>query len=224
MSVDEDIARRFEKRNGFELIDYAPVALPLFRLTIDTVTMVHHEIPPIKQFVMRSVKSGLTHREEIAGFLGLDSTVVSATVDQLLSDRYATDPEDGGVALTQRGQDVLSKAQEFSPRDEMQVLLYDRLLRKPVRLTADQVLAPIFVDPQRVIEIRPYPAEGPEVEDLSMPDVSRLGTASGRPLRIWPRPSPDQEDRAPSSTFSSSSSAGVQKVAIVGHPRRLHRR
>ena len=152
MSKTEDVARRFERRNGFELIDYAPVALPLFRLTVDAVTMIHREIAPIKEFIMRSLKTGLAHPEDIAGFLGLDSTTVSATVDQLMSDRYASGAEDGTINLTDRGLEVLAKARELSPRDEMLVFLYDRLLRKPVRLAPDQVLAPVFVDPQRVIE------------------------------------------------------------------------
>lgn len=174
MSQIEDIARRFEKRSGFDLIDYAPVALPVFRLTIDAVTMVHREIPPIKEFVMRSLTNGLTHPEEVAGFLGLDTTIVEATIGQLMSDRYATYADDGTITLSERGQEVLSKARESSPRDEMLVFLYDRLLQKPVRLTPDQVLAPVYVDPQRVIEIRPYPAEGPEVGGLFMPDILQV--------------------------------------------------
>jgi hypothetical protein len=64
----EDVARRFERRPGYELIDYAPVALPLFRLTVDAVTMAHREIPPIKEFVMRSIAGGLGRVEEITGF------------------------------------------------------------------------------------------------------------------------------------------------------------
>jgi hypothetical protein len=78
----EDVARRFERKSGYELIDYAPVALPLYRLTVDAVTMVHSEIPPIKEFVMRSLAAGLSHLEEVAGFLGLDEAVVHATFDQ----------------------------------------------------------------------------------------------------------------------------------------------
>ncbi|MEJ1935736.1 hypothetical protein WDZ92_36550, partial [Nostoc sp. NIES-2111] len=174
MSEAEDIARRFEQRIGFELIDFAPVALPMYRLTVDAVTMVHRGIPPIKEFVMRSLASGLSHPDEIAGFLGLDSSIVNSTVEQIISDRYATDSEEGTVTLSDRGQDVLSEARESSPQDEMLVFLYDRLLCHPVRLAPDQVVTPALVDAQRVIEIRPYPAEGPEVDQLSMPDVLQV--------------------------------------------------
>ena len=60
-----DVARRFERRHGYDLIDYAEVALPLYRLTVDAITMVHHDIPPIKEFVMRSIAIGLDNAAEI---------------------------------------------------------------------------------------------------------------------------------------------------------------
>jgi hypothetical protein len=73
--------------------------------------------------------------------------------------------------LLDRGREVLTKARESSPQDEMLVFLFDRLLRKPIHLGAGQLLAPVNVDPQQMIEIRSYPADGPEIEDVSIPDV-----------------------------------------------------
>ena len=94
----EQIARRFERRQGYELIDYAPVVLPIFRLTTDAITMVHREIPPIKEFVMRSIFLGIDTPTEVAGFLGLDQGVVDATFSQLRDGRYTTTLDDGLTA------------------------------------------------------------------------------------------------------------------------------
>jgi hypothetical protein len=66
------------------------------------------------------------------------------------------------------------KARESSPQDEMLVFLYDRLTLKPVRLPPEQLLAPAYLDPKRMIEIRPYPAEGPEIEQIDLPDVLQV--------------------------------------------------
>lgn len=171
----EDIARRFERKSGYELIDYAPVALPLYRLTLDVVTMVYSEIPPIKEFVMRSMAIGLSQPEEIAGFLGLDEAIVHATMDQLKSDGYAIDIEaDHEFEMTDRGREVLAKAREATPQDEMQVFLYDRLLGRPLRLTAEEFLTPAAIDHRVTIEIRPYPAEGPDVTDLALVEVAQV--------------------------------------------------
>lgn len=170
----EEIARRYERRNGYELIDYAQVALPIYRLTAEVVTMVHKEIQPIKEFVMRSVSVGFSNPEEVAGFLGLDSSIVLATFEQLRSDRYLVDIDDGSATLSERGIEVLRKARESSPQDEMLVFLYDRLLGRPIRLPPEQLLTPANVDSRQIIEIRPYPAEGPDVGDLLIPDVVQV--------------------------------------------------
>jgi hypothetical protein len=139
---------------------------------VAAVPLTHKEIPHIKEFVMRSLSAGFSQAPDVQHFLGLDKSIVDATFHQLRSDRYVTDG--GGeetVVLTERGRDILQKARESSPEDEMLVFLYDRLMQKPVRLSAEQLLVPSNIDVQKMIEIRPYPAEGPEVRDLSIPDV-----------------------------------------------------
>jgi hypothetical protein len=78
------------------------------------------------------------------------------------------------VELTDRGREILDKARESSPRDEMQVFLYDRLLGRPLLLTAEELLAPASVDHHTMIEIRPYPAEGPEIGALALADVGQI--------------------------------------------------
>jgi hypothetical protein len=177
----EDVARRFERKPGYELIDYAPVALPLHRLTVDVVTMVHNPIPPIKEFAMRSIAAGLTNGEEISAFVGLDGDVISATLDQLFADHFANETEDG-LKLTDRGHEVLTKGRQSSPQDEMQVFLYDRILQRPIRLTAEELIAPANLDLSTTVEIRPYPAEGPELAELSLSEVGEIlqSQAGGR--------------------------------------------
>src|SRR5689334_11819587 len=174
--IAEDVARRFERRPGYDLIDYSPVALPLYRLTVDAVTMVHRDIPPIKEFVMRSFAAGLSTPGEVAGFLGLDQTIVDATLSQLSNDKFIDNAIDVGdvIRLTDRGVDVLKKAKESSPQDEMLVFLYDRLLLKPLRIPSEELLVPGDVDSKRIVEIRPYPAEGPDIVHLSIPDIRQV--------------------------------------------------
>lgn len=170
----EDIARQHENLHGYELIDYAPVALPVYRLTVDAVTMVHQALPPMREFVMRSIATGLTFEDEISGFLGLDAATVQSTISQIKFGRLATVDEDNRLSLTDHGISVLEKAYEAAPQDEMLVFLYDRLLRHPVRYETGDLLAPGAIDSLKVIEIRPYPAEGPEVQELKLPETLQV--------------------------------------------------
>jgi len=171
----ELIARRFERRQGYELVDYSTVALPIYRLTVEAVTMLHRPIPPIKEFVMKAIEAGFRDVGSVGGFLGLDELTVKATIEELEKDRYSTElDEESGSVLTERGRSVLRAARESSPQNETLVFLYDRLLLKPVRLSPDQWVAPQSVNPQQMIEIRPYPAEGPTLSDLQLPDVAHV--------------------------------------------------
>lgn len=172
----ESVARRFENRSGYVLIDYAPVALPLYRLTVDAITMVHRDLAPIKEFVMKSIGAGLIDRGTIGGFLGLEKTVVDGTLNQLKVDKLVVQSDDaiGELALSDRGIEVLDKAKTSTPQDETMVFIYDRLIQKPVRLFSADLLIPNQIDPLSMIEIRAYPAEGPDVKDLSIPEIAQV--------------------------------------------------
>lgn len=172
----EDVARRFERKSGYTLIDYSSVALPLYRLTVDAITMVHRDIAPIKEFVMKAINLGFEDSKSLVGFLGLDASVVDGTLTQLKTEKFVLPAEDDGQSyvLTERGLDVLARAKISSPQDEMLVFLYDRLLLKPVRIVTADLLVPAQVDALNTIEIRAYPAEGPEVQALPIPEVLKV--------------------------------------------------
>ncbi|MBY3158981.1 hypothetical protein HFO56_42680 [Rhizobium laguerreae] len=172
----ESIARRFETRSGYVLIDYAPVALPLYRLTVDAITMIHRDLAPIKEFVMKTIAAGLCDTETIGRFLGLDRAVVDGTLAQLRAEKLVTQSDDTApqFTLSDRGFEVLDKAKVSTPQDETLVFIYDRLIQKPVRLYTADLLIPNQIDSLSMIEIRAYPAEGPDVKDLSIPEVAQV--------------------------------------------------
>ncbi len=125
---------------------------------------------------MRAIAAGLVEVANISGFLGIDELSIKATLAQLREERYAVPLDDDGnsTALTERGRAVLASARESSPQNETLVFLYDRLLLKAIQLSPEQWLFPQSVDPKTTIEVRPYPAEGPVIADLSLPDVTHV--------------------------------------------------
>ena len=130
-----EVARRFDCRDGFYLIDYAPVALPLYRLTVDAVTKSRHEIPPVREFVMQSLAVGLRRASEVAGFLGLNLEIVEDELLRLYAQGYIDSMTDrSGFLLLESGRAVLANSIESTPRDEILVFLYDRILNRPIRI------------------------------------------------------------------------------------------
>jgi hypothetical protein len=54
----ELVARKYQFREGVRLVDYGEVGLPIFRLTLEAVTMAHRSMPTIQEFAMRCLSLG----------------------------------------------------------------------------------------------------------------------------------------------------------------------
>ncbi len=168
----EEIAQRYARRRDFELVDFSPVALPMYAISLECVCAVHREFPPISLFILRAIKVGLSDTGEIAAFLGLDSSVVQASLGELVQDRYVADSADGtSYAVTELGMKVIEDEAEFVPLEETHTVLFDGILRRPVWLGGERLLRPSELDRTSTIEIRPYPGVLPDLEELRLPDV-----------------------------------------------------
>ena len=107
----ELVARKYQFREGVRLVDYGEVGLPIFRLTLEAVTMAHRSMPTIQEFAMRCISSGETRETDIARMLGLKADVVMGAVNILISDGYVTrQPSDDAsysFELTDAGEERL---------------------------------------------------------------------------------------------------------------------
>src|SRR6266699_780476 len=174
MSPDE-LAQRFERRKDFDLVDVALVALPMYLLTLECVCSVHREFPPIALFLLRAVRAGLTDEKEIAAFLGLDPSVTRVVTRQMLDGGYIVKGGDEEtISLSAQGEKIIEQEKEFVPQEEVHIVIFDGLIRKPVWLSGEQLLRPSEIDRSNTIEIRPYPGALPEIEDLNLADVTEV--------------------------------------------------
>ena len=174
----EDIARLHQFREGFELIDYGEVGLPIFRLTLDAVTLAQRRIPTIQEFAMRCAEIEITTFGEIAATLGLKLDVIEASASALIDAGYATfvggAGADRAIRLTELGEARVKEAVEEMPQDETLVIDYDAILRVPIQLPAETVVRASDLRGRASVEIRPYPAEPPSIKELSIPDVVKV--------------------------------------------------
>lgn len=174
----EDLARSAQFREGFTLVDYAEVGLPIFRLTIEAITTATRSMPTIQEFSMRCLALGETEEFGIARMLGLKEDIVRAAVDTLVTDglvaRTAIVSDVSSFALTPAGQDRLEKEAREVVQEEMIVVDYDGMRRMPVRVAGDNVVKAAELKTFGAVEIRPYPANPPSVADLSIPEVRRV--------------------------------------------------
>ena len=113
----EDVARENQFREGFHLVDYADVGLPIFRLTIEAITTSIRAMPTIHEFTMRCLSLGETREDQIARMLGLSDEIIGGAINSLVLDglvsRTAIIDGRSAFALTALGDEKLAEeAQE----------------------------------------------------------------------------------------------------------------
>ena len=109
--IDPAAIRAFDERAGYELVSYREVALPVFLLSIDVLVLDERPLPPIQEFVLGTVETGLDQVASIAGLLGIDESVVVSSASDLQMDDsvFLSSGPDGRhrLELTHKGRDTL---------------------------------------------------------------------------------------------------------------------
>lgn len=173
----EDVAREHQFREGFKLVDFGEVGLPIFRLTIEAITTSMRSIPTIQEFAMRCLALGENQEKPIARMLGLKEDIICGAIDTLMSDglvvRTTVVGDHSSFSLTALGEERLAQDAQEVIQEEMLVIDYDAMRRKPIRLAGENVVRASELKTFGAVEIRPYPVEPPSVSDLAIPEISR---------------------------------------------------
>ena len=177
-SADATAQKFAHDRPGFRLVDYAEVGLPIYRIRIQAVLLNHKKIPPIEEFILKALNSGLTSAEEISEFLGLELIIINAGLAELLrTDNISLSAPAGSrlqvLALTKKGKSTLSEAELVMPEERTLEIEFDGLLRKPFFRSPVYPLKPQALKGNGMKEIPPFPTKRPEVENL---DLKKVGS------------------------------------------------
>jgi len=189
MMAEAAIARLHDVREGFDVVDFAHVGLPIFRLTVEAVTLSRQELPTTQEFVLRAIKIGEDQADGIAALLGLSVRDVADALHTLRYDRAveivlaaSTMEEAGSYRLTELGRETLENGTQ-TPRDEIIVADYDGIRRRVIKLSTENLLRPKELSEKGAIQIRPYPLEPPEARELQATEVGKAARRkSGKDL------------------------------------------
>lgn len=176
----EDL-RRYDNRSGFYLVCAREVGLPVYRMFIDALTQVHKPIPPIEEYVLKSIQLGLTCEAEIAEFLGLELAIAQeAMVNLRMSEDIDLVAAEASAIqewkLTKKGKKTLEEARILVPEERTFEIHYDALLRQP-RWYGE--LGRYFITPQKLRnrnfeEIEPSVKKPPELSDLKLKEIDAI--------------------------------------------------
>lgn len=170
----EDAAKFSDFWAPRELVAYEPVGIPLFALTLEVIVQRKKPIPPIDEFALRAVDTGLDTFDRVTGFLGLESRITEeAIVNQRQDGHLLSQPDEAGIrrlALSSRGVAALDELAEYVPERTEITAVFDRMTRTVVG-TDDRGLARPAAFEHRTLRAR-SPVAAPTVRDISADDVS----------------------------------------------------
>jgi hypothetical protein len=153
-----------ESRQGWELVGYAEVALPYFRITTRLRVIARKCLGPIDEYVLHSVGVGVIAPEDIGALLGLDEPVLEATVVGLMQ-REALRLNGDQLSLTPLGDELIKECAQIVSEVSTVEIDWDGLLRHPVAALSS------WYEPRELREIGlrevpPTPATRPDVDEL----------------------------------------------------------
>jgi hypothetical protein len=165
---------------GYELVDYADVALPIWQLSLEAISIAHRRFSPIQEYVLRAVGIGLAS-DELSAFLGLDTNIVDGTLTQLVSDRLVrvnlTESESNSLkeyVLTDQGTQALRDEGIAVPVEDQFQVFFDGIHRLPTGVSQEQIALPRDTDSGLLVELPAIPPNKPIVSDLKVGDVQRV--------------------------------------------------
>lgn len=171
----------YNNRTGFDLVSCKQVGLPVYKITVQALTQRHKPIPPIEEYVLKSINAGLCSETDIAGFLGLELPIVrDAMINLRMSediDLIASDSSQMQVwKLTKKGEGTLRDAKSIVPEERTFDINFDGLLRYPrwYGKLESRLLQQKDLRNQDIIEIDPFPKKPPEISDLKLKDVDKI--------------------------------------------------
>jgi hypothetical protein len=164
--LTDEIARGFDDRPGFDLVDFEEVGLPVYRLTSTVLTLQPKAYSPIEEFVLRAIEAGLENIETVTGFLGISASIVEATATTLIKDDDLIVDSEGILHLTQKSQRILAGENLIRPREQSLVFHYDGLTRKPIRAEDLWLWDPRDLKDRGIREIRAFPPKRPRPEEI----------------------------------------------------------
>ncbi|WP_311271318.1 hypothetical protein [Sphingobium sp. WCS2017Hpa-17] len=175
----EETARFHADRPGYELIDYAEVCLPIFKIYMVASLLQHTPLPPIYEFVLRTIRLGIDDADGIAACLGIPGRMVQDTLRSLhdteeVAFKTGDSNEIDRFVLTRKGEKTTASLERIRPEQQTVPIYFDGLTRKPIEPPAQTLLSGKQPEELGLKEIPSLPATRIEVPDIDITEAARI--------------------------------------------------
>lgn len=175
---EELIVGRYQQRAGYRLADVSEVGIPVYSLNVQVLTLSHKRLPPIEEFLLRSLSLNLCSVDEISQYLGLTREVLKPAFANLAqTENIALTAQQGlqSWTLTKKGNTTLQAAEIIAPEERTFQIHFDAVLRKPTLYRFQKLIKHRELKDDGLIEIEVFPARRPpQLNEISPGDIERI--------------------------------------------------
>ncbi len=176
--IFDEIARRYDNRQGYELISYQEVGLPFYKISVVTLFQLRKPIPPIEEFILKAINLDLESTDSISSFLGLDQqTTLDAMSSLRINENIDLLPNQDGQQIwkiTKKGEITLRDAIILIPDVRTIPIYFDGLLRTICSKNSSELLKPKEIQNKNILEISPSPSRVPELSELNPKEADEV--------------------------------------------------
>jgi hypothetical protein len=161
----DSVAEQQQKMDGMPLIDYLPIGLPIYLLSVDSLVAEKRNLMPVEEFILKAVQAGVRSIADVAGILGLGGEYGAKVINSLSDDEYLVQAPQ--LALRPKGVAVLSEAGERQIYEKALSLAWNPLTQRVVktRLTLKPGHALAL---ERMVRLAPPSTRLPALMDLPL--------------------------------------------------------
>lgn len=159
----------FLARPGYALVSVAQIALPVYQIDADVLTLTQQKLDPVEEYVLRCVQAGVTAISDISEFLGIEERLLVSVLADMLRMGYVRETvESGRLQIAPQGADLLETGGVPKQEIEHITFYFDGLLRRPVWPGLVRFLNRTQLEAAGMRDIPPSPDRPPSPEEIDL--------------------------------------------------------
>lgn len=159
------VAEQQQMMDGMPLIDYLPIGLPIYLLSVDSLVAEKRNLMPVEEFILKVVQAGVRSSADVVGILGLGGKYGAKVVKSLLDDEYLGNTPH--LVLRPKGVAVLSEAGERQIYEKSLSLAWNPLTQGVVK-TRLTLVSGHALALERMVRLAPPSTRLPALMDLPL--------------------------------------------------------
>jgi hypothetical protein len=166
MNDFDEIAERFQDKDGQPLVDHLPLALPCYLLQMDCLMSERRKLMPVEEYLLRGLKVGLKSNGDLLNFIGVDIEYGNRLIERLIADELIGGVE-GNLGIRSKGDLMLTEDGEKRIYERTIPLLWDPILEVTIPVKVELIRS-LAVRNECRVRVIPQSANLPALDRLPL--------------------------------------------------------